>query len=88
VGGLSGLGTASTLEERIRLRQGYGGQENQLMNRGVRRERDLTSTGDRQSTNHQNVEMCGADAFPSFRVLRFCEQIDQFRSSKYAIMRV
>jgi hypothetical protein len=32
-------------------------RKNQLMKRGVRRERDLMSTGGRQSSNHQNVEM-------------------------------
>jgi hypothetical protein len=37
-------------------------RNNQLMKRGVRWERDHFSTGGRQSSNHQNVEMSGTDA--------------------------
>jgi hypothetical protein len=57
VGGQSGRGAASTLEERIRLRQGYGGQENHLMKRGVRRERDPMSTAARHDCKSSNVEI-------------------------------
>jgi hypothetical protein len=35
-------------------------RKNQLMKRGVRRERHHLSTGVRQNSNHQNVEMQGS----------------------------